>query len=73
MNPWNPLNLLEEVEVYLSYIALCCEKMLVNFVVEAALLLRVGVTIVTPIAQALFGKYIERIIVRAIVVTILGV
>lgn len=72
-NPWNPLNLLVEVEVYLSYIALCSEEVLVDFSVEADLLLRVGVTIVTPIAQALFGEYIERIMVRTIVVIVLCV
>ena len=72
-NPWNPLNLLEEVEVYLSYIALCFEQVLVDFVVKSVLLVRVSVTIVTPISQALFGEDVERIKIRAIVVTILGV
>ena len=72
-NPWSPLNLLEEVEAYLSYIALCFEQMLVYIVVKLVLLTRVGVTIVTPIAQALFGKDVERIKIRAIVVTILCV
>ena len=47
--------------------------MLVYIVVKLVLLTRVGVTIVTPIAQALFGKDVERIKIRAIVVTILCV
>ena len=72
-NPWSPLNLLEEVEVYLSYIALCSEEVLVYIVVKGVLLLRVGVTIVTPIAQALFGEKIKRIMVCPIVVIILCV